>query len=248
MKIAVFSDLHLPSSDDGREKFFSGLLSRLDQIEGVEQFWLLGDIFDLLIGDFVFWDARHPEFWSAIEQLKKNNRRIVWLEGNHDFHFNKLGTRHGVEVLDAEIAETIGGKRIFLAHGDLVNPNEKAYLRWRKVTRNALFRKAISAAPEALAQKTLLPFAEGQSQKSRTRNNVWVESAELRSLYRTYASQKWSEGFDGVFLGHCHIAENVSDGSHFYFNAGAPKNQSVAYAVWDSTLPQPEHREEKVLL
>ena len=243
MKLAAFSDLHLPNHSNARTRGFRDLLRSFREGGQVTDLLLLGDIFDLLIGPFSFWRDVHAEIFSEIEAFVANGGRVVWLEGNHDFFFKDAFRDSGIEFHDEPFTLEVGRerKKIYLAHGDLANPDDRAYLRWRAFTRSPFFRLIFGSVPESLAKSAMIPLAERVSRKSRKRNSPpdYVASdpemtEKLRALYRRFAEDRFKEGFRGVMLGHCHIVEEFrSNDGHFYVNLGSSFGPSLRYSLWD---------------
>ncbi len=236
--VAIFSDLHLPvQNEDRSKKLFAKALEHLRQ-KKITHLWLLGDIFDLLIGPFDFWFDVHQDIFNELRALKRQGCEILWLEGNHDFHISKLCRELKIDLRDGEQTFQFGEKKYFLAHGDLVNTEDLAYHQWRQRTRAKWFRSLISLAPNWFAKKYLLPFAVGKSQQSR-RQSYTVSEPELKELYRRFASAKFKEGFSGVFMGHCHVSDLYNEGNFFYLNMGSwlphpnnPQQRTFSFALW----------------
>jgi len=231
MKIAIFSDLHLknPQSPEG-DKFLE-VLRELRTKKKIKELWLLGDIFDLLVGPFAFWRKMHAEIFQELKTLSESGSKILWLEGNHDFHFLELANLFGIDVLDGPQSRIVGGKRVLLAHGDLVNTEDKAYLRWRATTRSTLFRRAISMIPESFAEEKMLKLAEKVSAKSR--HYSASHDRDLKTLYRKYADDSFKQGFDAVMLGHCHEFDLYKNQNAFYLNLGTWLGGEKRYALWE---------------
>jgi UDP-2,3-diacylglucosamine hydrolase len=235
MKIAFFSDLHLPNRPtDPAYRAFCTVLSQLASDKEMTHLFLMGDIFDLLVGNFDFWRKRHKIFFEQLAKLRDAGVEIVWFEGNHDFFLQDLVAPFGVRMVEDDETLTVGGKKIFLSHGDTVNPNDEAYLRWRKVIKSPVFRKSLSLAPAFLGELAMLPLAERASKSSRKRNRQSA-SFELRELYKKYAAEKIREGVDGVVLGHNHALELQPLGQGFYLNLGGREEREFTYALWNPT-------------
>lgn len=234
MKLAVFSDLHLTMSPSERNRAFLGLLDRLlanGSPERIDELWLLGDIFDLFIGPYAFWHETHRELFERLRIFCASGGKALWIEGNHDFHFAEVLRDTGVEVMDGEFSRKFDGKRFWLGHGDLVNTEDKAYLRWRAFTRSFGFRLATRLVPEPVAQRFLVPLGERLSHESRGRDRY---DPSLGELYRGYARARWEQGFDGVFLGHCHIRDLLVEQGRFYMNTGTWLDKEYQYGYWDT--------------
>jgi UDP-2,3-diacylglucosamine hydrolase len=240
MKIAIFSDLHLSMHKrQDHEALFIKTLRRLRE-EDTQELWLLGDIYDLMVGPFAFWKTLHKDFFLELEEWTRSNKKVLWVQGNHDFFISDLLNPMGVQCSDSFIEHPVDNKKIFLAHGDLVNNNDKPYLRWRAFTRSRLFEEFLKIIPEKQRSQWIPQLGEKLSQKSRAQSST-KGRAPLQELFKTFAQQKWHEGFAGVCLGHSHIEENYQVPSqdhqsptNFYLNLGSWINYSPRYALWDT--------------
>jgi UDP-2,3-diacylglucosamine hydrolase len=200
---------------------------------------MLGDIFDLMVGSFEFWKREFQELFEALEFIASTKSKILWLEGNHDFGLKTLLQKSGIEVFDGVVIKSFGEKKVYLAHGDLVNSEDFAYLRWRAATRSTRMQWALKLTPGFLMRKGIVPLAEALSAESRRRPRD--DDQTIRSRYRSFAEQRWVEGFQGVFLGHCHVDDLYQDppAQHFYCNLGGPieagsdpTSVAMRYALW----------------
>jgi len=233
MKVAIFSDLHLsPLKRPGHEALFVATLKDL-RTSGVTELWLLGDIFDLMVGPFDFWIERHLEFFTEIKTWTDSGLPVVWIQGNHDFYLDELLRKRGVIVSDDFVERRFGDQRVYLAHGDLVNPHDIDYLKWRSFTRNAWVRRSLSLLPPTLRKNLLLSLGQKLSDRSRAQSRETGRSG-LEELFVLYAREKWDEGYSGVCLGHSHIETFLNDEKgHFFVNLGSWVNYSPRYALWN---------------
>jgi len=234
-KIAVLSDLHLPNRADDVNRLFARLLEEF-RASHVTELWLLGDIFDLFVGNFSFWKDLHRDIFEHFERLSRMGCQITYLEGNHDFRMNAVLESLGLRVRDEVCHKTVSGLACELAHGDLVNTEDAAYLRWRAFTRNPWLHRVVGSFPSYLAEQLLLPMSEAISRKSRKHSGVSpTQETSLRDLYRAHAEARFQEGVQALFLGHCHISDlYVRPGSkEFYLNLGTWLSGSYRYALWE---------------
>lgn len=238
-QIAVFSDLHLSSDPQAADnQLFLKTLREL-RAEKITQLWLLGDIYDLLVAPIKVWSELHVEVFSELEQLAAQGCRVLWLEGNHDFFIQFLSTELGIEVRDEVLNEKIEDSIVHLAHGDLANPEDRAYLRWRAVTRNALFRGLLRLSPDWFSRRFWVPFGINTSAQSRKKSRAFVTDPRLKNIYRDYARDRFRRGSTAVFLGHCHIEDLLVDGDKFYLNLGSWLGPRKSYAVWSGKRGEP---------
>jgi len=231
-QIAIFSDLHLSlTKRSEHEALFVKTLRDL-RSQKTQELWLLGDIFDMMVGPFEFWAERHPEFFKELEEWKNDGRAVVWIQGNHDFFLDELLAKRGVIVSDDHIERLVGKKRIFLAHGDLVNLDDRNYLEWRAFTRSPSVRYVLRKIPGFLRNKLLVILGEKLSDKSRAQSRDEGRTA-LADLFLRYAKSKWDAGYTGVCLGHSHIETFHEEGESFFVNLGSWVNYSPRCALWN---------------
>ncbi len=242
-----FSDLHIKNNSDPVYRGFVKLLSEELNNNSLKGIFLLGDIFDLLVGPFPFWIEEYSEFFRLIDSYKKKGVEIVWVEGNHDFFLDELVSRANldVDICDPDYVfcvETPSGlRKIFVSHGDLVNPSDTSYFRWRFITRNFVFRSLLKAFGNRAGKAILKPWGENLSRNSRKSHAQYdSNNSKLKQMYRDYAESLWKSGFDGVFMGHCHIPDEfaLKTLGKFYFNAGSRFDLSppnvLRYGFWDT--------------
>jgi UDP-2,3-diacylglucosamine hydrolase len=235
MKIAIFSDLHLSRHRrKDHEALFVKTLTSLRQSQ-CSELWLLGDIFDVMLGPFEFWKDLHPKFFEEIQLWIQEGRSVLWIQGNHDFYLEALLEPMGIEVSDSHVIKQIQGRSIYLAHGDLINSEDRIYLKWRAFTRSQSFRNFLSFLPERVRRFLIPELAKRVSDKSRQNSQIAHSYPRTGEIFRTFAQDLWKQSVAGVCLGHSHQEEYLrnSDGT-FYLNLGSWINYSPRYALWDT--------------
>jgi len=231
--IAIFSDLHLsPRSHTRHEELFVQTLRSLRQ-QGVQELWLLGDIFDLMVGPYHFWQQSHLEFFQELEQWINHGLRIIWVQGNHEFCLERMLVPMGVEISDSHIECLRFGLKCYLAHGDLVDEEDKDYQKWRAFTRSRGFQALLNNMPGWIAKFLVVNIGEFLSSKSRGHRSDRRESG-LGEKFLLFYKSKMREGYQAVFLGHSHIFAEVHDPDSFYLNLGSWRNYSPRYALWEA--------------
>lgn len=132
------SDLHLEADNPTIANIF---FQFLQDVTKPATLYILGDFFEAWIGD----DDLTPFHQSIITALKKATEQglvIYIMHGNRDFLLGKSFQRQtGCRLLPDEYVVTLGGVPTLLMHGDTLCTEDKAYLRFRKKTRNWLFKK-----------------------------------------------------------------------------------------------------------
>ena len=161
--------------------------------------------------------------------LSQRNVQLYYIEGNHDFHLRTLFDQANIQFLDESVVIPVSprtpngdvGKKLFIAHGDLVDQEDSGYLRLRKFFRSHVIRVAANIVPGAFVQKIGDLSSRTLEQKESDLPQNWpLENRDaLRTLFRSYAKEKNRQGFDYVILGHCHDLDEMKP---FYFNMGYP--------------------------
>jgi len=235
MKIAIFSDLHLRFNEQDSLALFADLLNRLADENRApnNELWLLGDIFDVLVGPFQEWRARCPEIFDSLERLRQENWKILWIQGNHDFYIEELLEPMGIEVSDSEVERVICGKKVYLAHGDLVNQEDHKYLKWRAWTRSKSFQRALRWMHKSGGVRAIETLALQMSRRSRKRGSHSDKEKETQRIFRDFAKSKQLTGYHLTVLGHSHIEENPIENELGFLNLGSWINYSPRYALWD---------------
>jgi UDP-2,3-diacylglucosamine hydrolase len=180
---------------------------------------ILGDLFEFWFG---FEGYIYQEYVPILEQLKSLTHRgvrIKYIEGNHDFCLGPFFRAElGAEVYAEEVEETLGGKRIYVAHGDRANPRDYEYRLFRKILKNRFSYAVIRWAGPELSRKV----AKRLSSRSRRKNHE--RALGHIPVFKTFAMNKFREGIDVVILGHSHypeqILENINGRERAYFNVG----------------------------
>lgn len=241
MSLAFFSDVHLfeYKNDSKRyDAFVASLESLADK--NIKHVVLLGDIIDVFIGNFKFWHREHEKLFQALKRLTENNIEVIWFEGNHDFHFEKIANFYGVKVLDGEHTLNLEGKNIFLAHGDLVDQTDTKYLKWRATTRSKFFRAWVNTIPN-FTTDFFYNLSRKISSSSRKKNKNYNQE-KYKNMFLDFAKNELenSPSLDAIFLGHSHVQEFSENEKKYYINLGFWGENSGRYCLWTKDSSKPE--------
>ena len=168
--------------------------------------FFLGDIFDLWIGDHVYFADSFRPFVEALTTLVRQGVSVYYVEGNHDVHVKEFWQRLGVVSFVEDRTFTVGPWRIRVSHGDLMNPQDRAYARYR----NFIRLPALEKLAHQLPAKQLHAFGKWASQNSRKKSGVRRRTNEpiLRTMIHDYARKVYTEvPFDFLISGHMHIQD-----------------------------------------
>jgi len=154
-KTLFISDLHLSIDHTLELTIFLDLLKNCEN--HVDAIYILGDLFDVWIGD----DDENEAYRQTIQALQAFTARkipIYFLHGNRDFLIGKKFLKEtGMTLLPDESEVSVYGTRVILMHGDTLCINDIAYMKSRKWLRNRFLQMIFLLLPlhfrQRLAQK-----------------------------------------------------------------------------------------------
>jgi len=123
------ADVHLSDCKE-REKNFIRFLNMVAKKGG--DLYILGDLFDYWANNRVVFKRNKPVL-NAFRHISGLNVKITFLRGNRDFLvLPRVFSRWGVEVASDEICFSSGNEKIYLTHGHMLCPDNKAFLEYKK--------------------------------------------------------------------------------------------------------------------
>lgn len=230
MKDLFLADAHLLNPEDSN---YQRLLTFLqDQVGQLRTLVLLGDIFEFWIGYRHLVFSRYLPLLETLRKIRESGTEIVYVEGNHDFHLGPyfqetLGCRILADGGDLEL----DGVVFHLAHGDLVNPDDKGYRRLRAFFRSRLVQFLIKVVPPDLTWAIGRGLGR-QSEKSHERKRAF----NPESLLTKYAEKQLGGATRYVITGHFHspLCKQLEQGNLVALGDWISQD---SYALWeDGTL------------
>jgi len=209
MRTIFLADAHLTEPCDHNYKL---LLEFLTSLEGnTETLFIMGDLFDFWLGFPSQPFTQNIPLLEGLKALQQSGCRLVYFEGNHDFHLGDIFRRElGAEIHPGPAEFILQGQRLFLCHGDQINQQDSGYLMLRRLLHNRLVESAVSHFPPSLAMliKNRLQHASrsGYAQKSKR----W----DYRTIIREFAAGLSRAGYQGLVTGHFHLdyCEQLTNG------------------------------------
>ena len=221
------SDTHFTGREPQEMETFLGFLN--SEKERLSHLVILGDLFEFFFGfketspirrGFPFTD--YLPILEGLQRLYRQGIRIKYFEGNHDFFIHSFFSEQlemEVEVYPEGGEENLEGRRVFLAHGDSSKSGQWTYPFFRCLLKNRWTFRLIQFAGPGLSRRVARALSERSYQKYHT-----VNPSTPPPGFKTFAHQKFLEGFDMVILGHSHFPEKMEeliDGKKcLYFNVG----------------------------
>lgn len=199
MKDIFLADAHLL---DPADENYRRLLAFLDRLQGeTRTLFLLGDIFEFWVGYRHTVFTPYVPFLEALRRLHEAGTQIVYVEGNHDFHLGPYFEKNlSCNILPDGGEVTLDGRRIFIAHGDQVNPGDHGYRILRRFLRSRFFHGFKSLMPPDWVWK-IARWSSRQSHKSRPiKQDRWSP----RVLLTEHARRLFAAGYPVVVTAHFH--------------------------------------------
>lgn len=227
-KCVFISDLHVKSEGDEASKILNSYLSH-QIISQVDTIYLLGDIFDFLVGEHRSYIKEYPSFFQKILALNKAGKKIIFFEGNHDFHFSKTmqkflkkneGKPENFHYLKVGVITKFADKKIFVCHGYEIDYYNKYFKRWYKIYTSVFMNIFLSYMPFVILKR----LANWASSDSKRRGKKTFDFQKMKDKYLTGSQALIAEKkVDGVIGGHTHIPEfHEFEDKTFYYNVGFP--------------------------
>ena len=219
-KIIILSDLHLWGAED---PLYRALLKfNTSKLQSGDQLFIVGDLFDLFIGNKAVFANRFAELIAQFRAFESTGVEVHYIEGNHDFHLEGLfeDCPH-VKIYADQMNFEWDGRRFHFNHGDKINWKDFGYQAFRLFTRNLLTQCLIEALPGTWVDRI------GTKMSKTSRGYHVAPTDNTVQLFRNYACEQISNGFDFVIMGHSHHLEDirfrVENHEGQYVNVGYPR-------------------------
>jgi UDP-2,3-diacylglucosamine hydrolase len=170
--IDFISDLHLSSE---RPRTFDALARHL-QYTDADAVFILGDLFDVWVGD----DARHGAFEARCVDLladTASRRNVAFMAGNRDFLVgaDMLKACGALALADPTVL-MIFGQRLLLSHGDALCLSDLDYQKFRAEVRDPAWQRNFLALPLATRiDRARLIREESDRRKREIARGEWAD-------------------------------------------------------------------------
>lgn len=199
MRAIFIADAHLGKPADYNYRL---LLEFLGELPGrTEMLVIAGDFFEFWLGDSAEPFPHYQPVLAALAGLVRGGIKLVFLEGNHDFHLQKyFSETFQADVFPEATTLTLDGKKFFVCHGDLINLDDYGYRALRLLFRNPLTRLLARSLPAAVPAWIAARLGNHSKGKHKAAAAKW----DAQRLIRTFAATRFAAGFDVVVTAHYH--------------------------------------------
>nr|VFJ48208.1 MAG: UDP-2,3-diacylglucosamine hydrolase [Candidatus Kentron sp. DK] len=194
MAVFFVSDVHL---SEGREKAIDAFLSFLDDtIRGAKALYILGDLFDLWLGDD---DTRFPHLFvlDALKRVTARGTPVGVLHGNHDFLLGPVfEKRTGCQLLPDPCLVDVYGEKVLLSHGDLLCTDDVAYQAYRVQVRQPAQQHLFLSLPmkQRLAKAALIRGAAKEAVQGKSMDIMDVNQDAVEEMMSTHQARTLVHG------------------------------------------------------
>ncbi len=137
------SDAH---ENDERDKFYRFLCMIESKEINPTQLFLMGDMFDLLVGEVKYLKNKYKKHIDLIEKIAQNIE-VFYFEGNHDFSLGDIFENTRVISIDKQpVVFQISNEKILLSHGDKYGG--KTHTFYTSIIRNRTMLKILNVLDE----------------------------------------------------------------------------------------------------
>jgi len=203
--LVFIGDVHLEALDESCRDFLA-FLNRLGQT--AQRIVLMGDLFNLWLGLRELEQPYQTAVVRKFAELRRSGVVVRYLEGNRDYH---VGAAYAGDAFDDAsddgIVERFAGRKLFAVHGDLANPGDRQYRRWRKLSRSAVVWRLFNLLPRRRRQR----WAEALEERMRG-TNLGFKQIFPEATIRAYAAPYLEADYDAVVLGHFHVEQELPVG------------------------------------
>lgn len=223
--LAFLSDVHLHAAD---RSTFEAWASAVQSMQA-DVLFILGDLFEVWVGDDVLTHPTEGPFWNRCAQVLSGavqRMPVYFMPGNRDFlvasHFLKLT---GLKLLTDPTLIEWPHARWLLGHGDLLCTDDQAYLAFRAQVRNPHWQAEFLSRPLderlELARQMRMESAKQQAQSGAN----WVD-------VNIQAVEEWLDNTDATILihGHTHMPA---------MHTLANSRMRVVLSDWDANATTP---------
>jgi UDP-2,3-diacylglucosamine hydrolase len=175
-------------------------------IEQSVDLYILGDLFAVWLAKERFLTSYQQKVIQLLRELKREEKALVFVVGNRDYLVKEaqLGETF-THVIEHEDRVMIAGRDTLLLHGDRINPDDRLYLLWYRLSRNPVSMKLLQSMPPPLAQKF-----SAKLERSLATTNKTYKSGDLPQKHLEALSHRArTMGVEQAILGHFHADTTI---------------------------------------
>ena len=220
-RILFICDAHLGSGGDETEKerVLIEFLRSLSA-DDVSTLYILGDLFDFW---FEYKSAILSQYFHVLSELTRVVERgieIHFVVGNHDYWAGDfLRDTVGMKIHYDPIEIELDGLRVYMCHGDGLNPHDRGYRVLKAIIRNRVLIWALRLIHPDFVLGVIRRFSRLSLESSSVAGKLREDDG-----IREFALRKLRDGADVVIAGHSHQPHDethtIDGATKRYYNVG----------------------------
>ena len=247
MRFSIISDVHVKHPNDNSYKLLISFLKN-EYVSQANKVFLLGDIFDLMIGFHREYLIKYKVFFNEIANLIKKKITVHYFAGNHDFHLKSLFLsflkdydldQSFFRYHETEWRYEINGKKFHLSHGDDIEIGNLNYKIYKYFISSLLIKIIVNHVIPFKLVNSIGTRASASSRKINESHYADKESKEkLKKKFRKSAEKKWNKKkYDYLICGHSHIKDFYKSSNNFYYLNNGHALESKTFIHIDDNGP-----------
>lgn len=151
---------------------------------------LLGDLFHTWFGIKKTLSHTQKKLIKKLKNFQKNGGKIAFLVGNRDIFFSEKNDFLPFNVCSFEgiIFENNKKQKILFTHGNLINQQDKNYLKWRKIVHSFAMKWFVSVLPNSYLKKITIAAEQklklsNQEKKTKNYTKEWLRFLSENEVY-----------------------------------------------------------------
>ncbi|MBT12642.1 MAG: UDP-2,3-diacylglucosamine diphosphatase [Oceanospirillaceae bacterium] len=191
------SDLHL---EPERPAMARGFLELLSDIRGAEALYILGDFFEVWMGDD-FDNDFVSQIKQGLRQLSDSGTRIYLMPGNRDFLLGDTFCQQtGATMLEDPTLIDLHGTPLLLMHGDSLCTQDVEYMKLRQMFRSQAWQQ------EFLSKSLQERIAFARHVRSESQSGQQMKSNDIMDVTPDEVDRCMAEAGVRVMIhGHTHL-------------------------------------------
>ncbi len=213
--------------DSSERNFFLQFLHYLSKAPP-PQLFLMGDMFDLLVGGITYTERIYEPYIGLINDLSKKCE-IVYFEGNHDFNLQSLFPYVRVIPIQEQPVKALfcDQTTCLLLHGDAYE--KRSYAFYTAFIRHPMTLKALNTVDTWLSHRICKAIMKNQKKKYLCRK---IES--FKALIDAKIGRYPLHDIDFIVEGHYHQGVNFTYEHRCYINFSSFACQQIYFCVHTS--------------
>jgi UDP-2,3-diacylglucosamine hydrolase len=228
MKVVAISDVHVKIPHDDADHLLCHFLTN-PIVTSADYILLLGDIFDLMCGPHKEYLADFGHIFDLIDQLLKQGKKVLFFEGNHDVHLEKLfksrWPKDELTISQIPIIVNINDKTYYFSHGDEHEVENVSYQRYKSF---------ILSSPLRFVANYMMPYSvlnflgQNASKRSRKKGSKNYNEELVKQSFRNGVTIKTEGKYNFVLGGHSHVKDvySINENSTYVNNGYALKSKT----------------------